>query len=569
LTEGGETSSGTSAFSDEVSTQASEEEEESSHEDHTPSQSRFQSNGRALPMPPQVRSPPVTPQREVRSPPETPRPRERPGSAAPRHSMVFRMALEEQEDEAPAPAPPPSRSSAMSPSSSRNSYPTTSSSQRTPSPSETPRRQLPQPTRPSTNQRPQNNRASPPKSPLDLDDQPPTSLHRNGSFSRPSSSRPASRVNGNGPSTSPVERAAPTTTEPRSPTAPKRFSASLAQKSAPVDDYTIPTSSSRPLPSKPPASSIGSKPKPMISGSSGSAPTPKPPAPASIPVINFPDDDEDEEPAPPVRSTPRKPSVTFTSAPTISVEVTDDTTPTTPSRPSAKTPNAAIGKPPVQAARSGPPPIYRKGSLRCAGCDLLIVGKIVSAMDRRWHPGCFKCSECDELLEHVSSYEHQGKPYCHLDYHDLFAPKCFHCKTAIADERFITVNDEGLDGGATRYYHELHFFCAECGDPFLHPSASSAAPKGQKPRPHESHHNDLGYTVYRGHAYCETCHVRLRMPKCAGCKRSIRDEVIEALGRKWHFQCFGCKRPFEDPSFFQRGEDPYCDHCYSILIKSE
>ncbi|KAG9040612.1 hypothetical protein FS837_000410 [Tulasnella sp. UAMH 9824] len=572
LTEGAETVSGPSMHSDEVSTQAEEEEEESSQEDHTPSQSRFQSNGRALPTPPQVRPPPATPQREVRPPPETSRQRERPSSAAPRHSMVFRMALEEQEEETRAPVSPPSRNSAMSSSSPRNSYSSTSTSQRTPSPSETPRRQLPQPTRPTTTQRTPNNRASPPKSQIDLDDQPPTSLHRNGSFSRPTSSRPASRVNGNGPSTSPVERAAPTTTTEAKPSAaPKRFSPSLAHKAAPADDYTIPTSSSRPLPSKPPASSFGSAPKPVNSGSSNPAPVSKPPAPPSVPVINFPDDEE-EEPAPPVRSTPRKPSVTITSAPTISVEVADDTAPTTPSRPSAVTSSAANGRPSAQPARSGPPPIYRKGSLRCAGCDLLIVGKIVSAMDRRWHPACFKCSECSELLEHVSSYEHNGKPYCHLDYHDLFAPKCYHCKTAIADERFITVNDPGLDGGDTRYYHELHFFCAECGDPFLHPSASSAAPKGQKPRPHEAHHNDLGYTVYRGHAYCEACHVRLRMPKCTGCKKSIRDEVVEALGGKWHFHCFvckSCKRPFEDPSFFQRGDDPYCDLCYSILIKSE
>jgi hypothetical protein len=29
------------------------------------------------------------------------------------------------------------------------------------------------------------------------------------------------------------------------------------------------------------------------------------------------------------------------------------------------------------------------------------------------------CGECGELLEHVSSYEFNGRPYCHLDYHDV------------------------------------------------------------------------------------------------------------------------------------------------------
>lgn len=52
----------------------------------------------------------------------------------------------------------------------------------------------------------------------------------------------------------------------------------------------------------------------------------------------------------------------------------------------------------------------------------------------------------------------------------------------------------------------------------------------------------MGFTVYRGHPYCETCHVRLRAPKCRACKRSIRDgdRAVEALGGKWCFECFVC-----------------------------
>jgi hypothetical protein len=52
----------------------------------------------------------------------------------------------------------------------------------------------------------------------------------------------------------------------------------------------------------------------------------------------------------------------------------------------------------------------------------------------------------------------------------------------------------------------------------------------------------VGFTVYRGHPYCEACHVRLRLPKCKRCKRSIRDgdEAVEALGGKWCWGCFVC-----------------------------
>ena len=53
---------------------------------------------------------------------------------------------------------------------------------------------------------------------------------------------------------------------------------------------------------------------------------------------------------------------------------------------------------------------------------------------------------------------------------------------------------------------------------------------------------DVGFTVYKGHPYCENCHVRLRMPKCKKCKKSIRDgmRAVEALGGKWCWECFVC-----------------------------
>ena len=57
--------------------------------------------------------------------------------------------------------------------------------------------------------------------------------------------------------------------------------------------------------------------------------------------------------------------------------------------------------------------------LICGGCNGSIIGRIVSAMGSRWHPACFRCTVCNELLEHVSSYEHEGRPYCHLDYHEV------------------------------------------------------------------------------------------------------------------------------------------------------
>ena len=69
--------------------------------------------------------------------------------------------------------------------------------------------------------------------------------------------------------------------------------------------------------------------------------------------------------------------------------------------------------------RALPPLPRRGGGLVCGGCGAPIIGRILSAMGVRWHPTCFKCTVCQCLLEHVSSYEHEGRPYCHLDYHEV------------------------------------------------------------------------------------------------------------------------------------------------------
>ena len=69
------------------------------------------------------------------------------------------------------------------------------------------------------------------------------------------------------------------------------------------------------------------------------------------------------------------------------------------------------------------PTIRRGGGLSCGGCGGMIVGRVVSAMGARWHPGCFRCCVCTELLENLSSYEKDGRSFCHLDYHEV-GPFC-------------------------------------------------------------------------------------------------------------------------------------------------
>jgi paxillin len=135
------------------------------------------------------------------------------------------------------------------------------------------------------------------------------------------------------------------------------------------------------------------------------------------------------------------------------------------------------------------------------------------------------------------------KDYRWLFHPQQFAPKCHHCATAIVDSRFVTINDPTL---GQRYYHELHFFCAECGDPFLEPSKSSAAgteflrSTDTSSSVDEEEDQTKEFVIHGKYAFCEECHVKLHKPKCKGCRKPIRDVAVGALGGKWHRECFTC-----------------------------
>ncbi|MCJ1401124.1 hypothetical protein MMC11_004336 [Xylographa trunciseda] len=216
---------------------------------------------------------------------------------------------------------------------------------------------------------------------------------------------------------------------------------------------------------------------------------------------------------------------------------------------------------PVTATKTHWTPIPQRATAQCAACALPISGRIVSAASKRFHPTCFNCFQCGELLECVAFYpepddfrisrlarinarqndmplpdceglhseEDDGDDglrfYCHLDFHEKFSPRCKSCKTPIEGEVVVACGSE---------WHVGHFFCAECGDPF-----DASTPFVEKD----------------GFAWCVDCHSRKFSGKCAGCRKPITDMVVKALGKEWHEMCFCCKEcggKFEDGRFFTR-----------------
>uniref|UniRef100_A0A8C8G996 LIM zinc-binding domain-containing protein n=1 Tax=Oncorhynchus tshawytscha TaxID=74940 RepID=A0A8C8G996_ONCTS len=170
----------------------------------------------------------------------------------------------------------------------------------------------------------------------------------------------------------------------------------------------------------------------------------------------------------------------------------------------------------------------------CGACNKPIVGQVVTAMGRTWHPEHFVCTHCQEEIGSRNFFERDGAPYCEKDYHNLFSPRCHYCNGPILD-KVVTALD--------RNWHPEHFFCAQCGAFF--------GPEG-------FHEKD-------GKAYCRKDYFDMFAPKCGGCARAILENYISALNSLWHPECFVCREcftPFINGSFFEHEGQPYCEGHY-------
>ena len=47
--------------------------------------------------------------------------------------------------------------------------------------------------------------------------------------------------------------------------------------------------------------------------------------------------------------------------------------------------------------------------------------------DRRWHPNCFQCAVCKELLVDLIYFHKEGKLYCGRHHAETMKPRCSSC----------------------------------------------------------------------------------------------------------------------------------------------
>lgn len=357
-------------------------------------------------------------------------------------------------------------------------------------------------------------------------------------------------------------------------------------------DRSIPTSTSTPTHFHSPyQSSPQTMEIPSIVVAEESTPVSRPSQNANIPFISVDGPEETSRNLPTINV----PTIAVDEAPSnvnIPVIVTPDDKPASNSRSSSSRPL------PTPGARGGPRPLPRphghwspahgaagRTLTTCHECGFPIEGRFVSLAGgpERFHPQCFSCFSCgtsleameispepdhlrEERLDRITRrargerlLEEPGKTmaedgderlrfYCHLDWHEQFAPRCKHCKTPILGEHIVALGE---------HWHYGHFFCAECGDPFEH---------------------GMTHIEKDGYAWCINCQTKRterRAPKCKMCNTAVIGQYIKALGGEWHehcFRCAECQGGFDDGQIFtkevQGGMVVLCTGCRAMELKA-
>lgn len=154
-----------------------------------------------------------------------------------------------------------------------------------------------------------------------------------------------------------------------------------------------------------------------------------------------------------------------------------------------------------------------------------------------WHPQCFRCTCCDEMLVDLIYFYDNGKLYCGRHHAEKLKPRCSNCDEIIFCEECTEA--ESL------FWHTHHFVCTTCG----------CALGGQR------------YIMRDQRPHCTKCFEADFGQKCFACEEVIALDqgTVSYQGQIWHAQptCFSCKyceTPLLNRAFLPKFGMVFCSH---------
>ncbi|XP_029951511.1 testin [Salarias fasciatus] len=139
--------------------------------------------------------------------------------------------------------------------------------------------------------------------------------------------------------------------------------------------------------------------------------------------------------------------------------------------------------------------------------------------DKLWHPACFVCCKCGELLVDMIYFFKKGKMYCGRHYGDSEKPRCGGCDELIFSNEYTQAEGQN--------WHLKHFCCFDC-DCIL--AGETYVMEADKP-------------------VCQPCYMKNHAVKCSSCQAAVEPEAqrVSYGEHHWHaapqcFKCSGCSK---------------------------
>ncbi|XP_065214683.1 prickle planar cell polarity protein 3-like isoform X2 [Planococcus citri] len=181
------------------------------------------------------------------------------------------------------------------------------------------------------------------------------------------------------------------------------------------------------------------------------------------------------------------------------------------------------------------------GAMQCDSCEEHVQNGDMAVFASRagsnicWHPACFICTVCKELLVDLIYFYREGKIYCGRHHAETLKPRCSAC-----DE--IILADECTEAEG-RAWHMKHFACLEC----------------------ERQLGGQRYIMREGRPYCLHCFDAMFAEFCDSCGEPIGVDhgQMSHEGQHWHatdqcFCCHTCRSSLLGRPFLPRRGAIYC-----------
>lgn len=196
----------------------------------------------------------------------------------------------------------------------------------------------------------------------------------------------------------------------------------------------------------------------------------------------------------------------------------------------------------------------RKCKEAMRGGDLAVVAPRFALKDL-WHPGCFTCATCEELLVDLTYCIFDDSLHCERHYAEHLKPRCGACDELIFAGQYTKVLDKPIIAVMTfipihfqalgKDFHAEHFVCVSCNESLT----------GSR------------YVLTDEHPCCIPCYEQNFTHACRVCERRIgldsKDMSYKDL--HWHEDCFKCRRcktTLVEKPFAAKNSLIFCAGCY-------